>query len=70
MMAKTLLWWIKERHNPQLGVYYVAYGQMTKAAAKRYDDSLYGDNYMLSFPTEEAYNAKLAELREKGEKVQ
>jgi hypothetical protein len=57
------LWWIKERHNPQLGVYYSAMGQLSKAAAKRYEKPLYGDDYMLGFDSEEAYNAKLAELR-------
>lgn len=66
----TKLWYIKERHNPQLGIYYVACGQMTKTAAKEYERSSYGYNYMMPFSTLEAYNAKLAELRIRGAKVQ
>ena len=31
---KPKYWWIKERHNPQLGVYYVAIGRLRIAAAK------------------------------------
>ena len=67
-MAKK--WYIKERHNPQLGTYYVACGQMSKAEAKRYENSLYGENVMHSFETEDAYKKRLAELRKAGESVQ
>jgi hypothetical protein len=67
MMAKK--WWIKERHNPQLGVYYVGMGQISKAEAMRYENTLHGTNYMLSFDSEEAYNAKLAELKANGRKI-
>lgn len=69
-MARVKRYWIKERHNPQLGIYYVACGQLSKTEAKRAESPLYGDNYMLSYDTEEAYLARLAELREKGERVQ
>jgi hypothetical protein len=70
-MKRQFKYWIKERHNPQLGVYYVASGQMSKAAAKRIEDgSLYGSDYMIDFDTKEEYEAKLHELRESGEKVQ
>lgn len=62
-------WWIKERYNPQLGVYHVACGQLSKTAAKAEERSLYGDNVMHAFDTEEAYNARLAELRKNGERV-
>jgi hypothetical protein len=55
--------WIKERYNPQLGVYYVPCGQLSKAAAKRKEHALYGDNIMLEFDTEDEYNAKVEELR-------
>lgn len=60
--------WIKERHNPQLGVYYVAQGQMSKSEAKKHEGSIYGSNYMISFDTEEQYNARIKELRDAGEK--
>lgn len=63
-------YWIKERHNPQSGVYYVACGQLSKTAAKKKESSLYGDNVMLRFDTESEYRAKLTELKNKGESVQ
>lgn len=65
-MAKN--YWIRERHNPQLGVYYVAHGVMSVKDAKKYEDSLYGYDYMLRFKTEDEYNAKIQELKDKGER--
>ena len=63
-------YYIKERHNPQLGIYYVACGKMTKKVAKAYEDRpLYGTNYMLSFKTKKEYNDKLDSLRATGESV-
>jgi hypothetical protein len=55
-------WWIKERDNPQLGVYYVGCGQLSKTAAKRYERCLYGSATMLPFATEAEYKERLAEL--------
>lgn len=69
-MKRQKRFWIKERHNPQLGVYFVACGQMSNAEAKRTEKSLYGDNYMLGFDTEAEYKAKLAELKRSGKSVQ
>jgi hypothetical protein len=63
-------YWIKERHNPQLGVYYVACGQMSETAAKAYERSKYADNTMHRFDDEASYLARLAELRKDGERVQ
>lgn len=63
-------WYIKERHNPQLGIYYVPMGQRTKTEAKAYERSIYGDNYMLSFDTQKEYESKLQDLKAQGEKVQ
>jgi len=63
-------WWIKERFNPQLGTYYVACGQMSKTAAKRYEKPLYGDNVMHRFDAEADYKARLDELKKQGERVQ
>lgn len=63
--------WIKERHNPQLGTYYVAMGQMANNAAKKYElGTLYGDNIMLRFETEKAYLRELEQLRGLGKRVQ
>jgi hypothetical protein len=70
-MAARLKWWLKERDNPQLGIYYVRKGQMTKKAAKAIEDHcLYGFDYMLSFDTEGEYNAKIAELKSQGKSMQ
>jgi hypothetical protein len=71
-MAKRVLnWWVRTRHNPQLGTYYVAMGQMSKARAKEWmDKSLYGSNSMEPYPTEEEYNARLKQLRDAGERIQ
>ena len=63
-------YWIKERHNSQLGVYYVACVQLSKTAAKKKEKTLYGYNYMLEFATETEYEAKLAELRKDGQSIQ
>jgi len=66
---RSLKYWIKERHNPQSGIYYVPMGRMTLAEAKRHEKPLYGTNYMDSFCNESDYSARLAELRAKGAKI-
>lgn len=63
-----LSYWIKERHNPQLGKYYSACGQMTTKDAKRHEDALYGTNYMHRFATHDAYVEKIDELQRAGER--
>lgn len=62
-------YWIKERHNPQLGVYFVACGQMPVKAAKRHELQLYGSNIIHRFDTQAEYEARLQELVERGERV-
>lgn len=62
--------WIKERSNPQLGTYFVAEGRMSKAEARRMENTRYGENVMHGFDTEGAYKSRLSELRSSGEKVQ
>ena len=59
-------YWIKERHNPQLGIYYTALGQLSKTAARRHESPRYGENIMLRFDTEEEYQAELNRLRKEG----
>lgn len=66
-MKREKLFWIKERHN-QNGVYFVAEGPLSKTAAKRKEKSLAGFNIMHGFPFESDYNARIAELKAKGEK--
>lgn len=69
--TKASVYAIKCRYNPQLGTYYkvmcLVPASEIKAAQKA--GSLYGSNSYLTFPTEEAYNAKIAELQAAGERV-
>jgi len=67
-MKTAKKYYIKERNNYQ-SIYYCAEGQLSKAAAKRMENSIHGINVMHAFDTEEAYNARLAYLRKKGERV-
>lgn len=69
-MSQPKPYWIKERHNPQLGVYYVGCGQLSKTAAKKLEDSLHGFNVMLPFETQADYDSKLQELKNKKERAQ
>ena len=49
-------WWIKERDNPQFKKpYFIAYGRITVADAKKLEAPLYGRNYMHKFKTEAEY---------------
>ena len=66
---KQKYYWIKERHNPQLGVYYVAMGNISVKDAES-KSSVYGWNHMLKFYSEKEYKAKISDLIEKGERVQ
>lgn len=61
--------WIKERHNPQSGVYYAAMGPMWKKEAKEYGKTLYGHNVMHEYKTEEEYINRITDLRASGETV-
>lgn len=63
-------YWIKERYNPQLGTYYVAYGQMSKTAARKCEGSIYGNNVMRKFDSETEYNLALGLLKHEGKSVQ
>jgi hypothetical protein len=63
---KQKSFWIKERHNPQICVYYVAEGQLSKTAARKMENSIYGFNVMHEYETEEAYKAELQKLRDEG----
>ena len=62
-------YWIGERQNPQLKTYYVAYGPLSQAKAKKYGRPIYGCNIMHRFETNEAYQARLTALRAQGERV-
>lgn len=62
--------WIKERHNPQLGVYFVRLGQMSAKEARAGEDSRYGYNYTHKFTTKAAYEAEIERLKSIGKSVQ
>ena len=66
---KYKYYWIMERHNPQLGVYYIAMGNISAKDAES-KSSVYGWNHMLKFDSEKEYKAKISDLIEKGERVQ
>lgn len=61
------LFYIKERSNPQLDKpYYVALGQLSKPAARKHAKTLYGQNSLLSYATQEEYITALKDLETKG----
>lgn len=63
-------YYIKERHNPQMKKpYYVPCGQLTKKDAKLKEGALYGDNYMLSYDTEQEYNEAITKFKTEGYSV-
>ena len=66
-----MMYWIKERHNPQTGVYYVMMGQMTAKEARGYEKHRsYGTNYMHKFRSHAEYSAEAERLSQAGERVQ
>lgn len=62
-MKRILKYWIKRRDNPQLGVYYVPMGQMTRTAAMEHENTRYGDNIMLEYDTQERYKQRIEYLK-------
>jgi hypothetical protein len=67
-MAKKF--YLKERHNPQFKKpYYVPEGQLSKAEARRRENSVYGYNVMLEYETEKEYNEAIAKLKADGYNV-
>ena len=63
-------YYIKERYNRQLGIYYVPMGKITVQGAKRWEQrTSYGTNYMRKFETEASYLAEIKRLKDSGEKI-
>lgn len=54
-------YYIKARHNPQLGVRYTALGRMKAAEAKKKERVLYGVNIVTGY-TKDEYLEKCKEL--------
>lgn len=67
---KPRYYWIKERHNPQLGIYYVACGNLSIKNAMKMECGIYGNNIMTKFASEAAYNNALQKLKDQGKPVQ
>jgi len=67
---KPKYWWIKERHNPQLGLYYVACGQIPVKDARAMGRGSYGYNIMHKFSSASDYEEHLKQIREEGHLVQ
>jgi hypothetical protein len=63
---KTRKLYIKERHNPQTGVYFSPMGRMSETCAKRHEKAKYGTNIMHSFETEKEYQSKILQLKTDG----
>lgn len=67
---KKQSYWIKERHNPQFDKpYFMAYGQLSKRAAKKKEESLYGWNVMIEYKTEAEYIAAIENFKASGFRV-
>lgn len=64
---KVKLWYIGKRTNPQLSKpYYVAYGQLSKNAAKQAEKTVYGGMYLTSYETKEEYDMQIEKLKQDG----
>ena len=71
-MAKRIkLYYIGWRGNPQLknGGYYKAFGQLSKAEAKRKEQTVYGSMWLYEYETEEQYNSALTKYKEAGHSI-
>ena len=66
-MKRVKLFYIGERLNPQLSKpYYKAYGQLSKADAKRKENCSYGSMWLTAYETEEQYTAVLEHIKKSG----
>jgi hypothetical protein len=67
---RTKLWYIGARYNPQFDKpYYVAYGQLSKADAKKKEGSIYGSMHLTGYSTQQEYENKIQELNLDGFRV-
>jgi hypothetical protein len=63
-------WYIGQRDNPQFDKpYFVAYGQLSKTEVKAKEKSLYGSMYLTGFATQQEYESKINDLRNRGFRV-
>ena len=70
-MARTMLFYLGFRSNPQLanGGYYRAYGQITKKRAKEAENCSYGGMSLRAFETEADYNKAIEDAKLAGYSV-
>ena len=71
-MAKSIKsYYIGWRSNSQLknGGYYKAFGQLSKAEAKRKEQTAYGSMWLYEYKTEEQYNSSLESFKEEGHSI-
>ena len=67
MVERIKLFYIGERINPQFKKsYFNAYGRMSKAAARRKEDCLYGSIITTGYNTEKEYLEKIESLKKDG----
>lgn len=69
MATRKMLYYVGARYNPQLGTYYLTYGQISKAAAKRKENCAYGSMTLTGYETETEYTAAIEELKKNGNSV-
>ncbi len=60
---------MKKKFYIKEGTYYVPMGDLSKTAAKQYEETLYGDNIMHGYETEAEYKKAIKHLKLKGERV-
>ena len=68
-MPRILNYYIGYRSNPQLGGYYVKYGQLTKTAAKAKEKCVYGSMSLTAYNSEEEYNSAIDKLLAAGKRI-
>jgi hypothetical protein len=71
MVKRIKLYYIGWRGNPQLknGGYYKAFGQLSKAEAKRKEQTSYGSMSLTAYETEEQYMTSLRSFKEEGHSI-
>lgn len=68
-MKKSEYYWIKERYNPQLGIYYARCGNLSIKEAKQAEKTVYGSNRMIRFNSEKEYLKEIERIEGEGKSV-
>lgn len=60
-------YYIGQRNNPQLPKpYFVAYGQLSKTAARKKENAIYGSMVLTAYDTQALYDQQIAALMAAG----